>query len=94
MIHILFLLNPSRSDSLAVLDKLNDVFKQLRNGKDFTTVFRQYNTNDMLGETDGYMVWQKPEDMLDSFRNYMADLTGVLLRSRKQGTVQQPPSHR
>ncbi len=80
--HILFALNPGRSDSLAVLNKLTVIHKQLLNGNDFSTVFRQYNTNDMLGETDGYMVWQKPGDMLESFRNEVQSL--------KSGNISKP----
>jgi len=80
--HILFALNPGRSDSLAVFNKLTEIHKQLLNGKDFLTVFRQYNTNDMLGETDGYMVWQKPENMLASFSNEVQGL--------KSGDISKP----
>lgn len=65
--HILFMLTPGRADSLKVLETLGTVRKKILAGAKFDTMLSQYNTIKTLSDTDGYMVWQKPGDMLQSF---------------------------
>ena len=65
--HILFTLNPDRSDSLVALDTLSRIRKKVLDGADFSDMINLYTTNDLVRETDGYMVWQRPEEMLPPF---------------------------
>lgn len=65
--HILLKLEPGRDDSLKTLDLLKEARKRILDGEDFTTVLDEMVTLDVLKETDGYMVWQKPGDMLPSY---------------------------
>lgn len=65
--HILFMLTPGSDDSLAVLETLKGVRKKLIDGADFGDMVAKYVTVDVIRETEGYMVWQKPDEMLPSF---------------------------
>ena len=65
--HILFMLTPGRADSLKVLETLDTARKKILDGAKFDTMLSQYNTIKTLSDTDGYMVWQRPVDMLQSF---------------------------
>lgn len=66
--HILLTLSPDRADSAATLALLRKIRRQLVRGVSFRELSDRYNTLPELRETEGYMVWQKPEDMLDDFR--------------------------
>ena len=79
--HILFMLTPDRADSMAVLGTLASIRNRLLGGERFETLFARYNTYDTLTDTDGYMVWQKPGDMLPDFANAVMGLdTGEISR--------------
>ena len=65
--HILFMLEPGHADSMAVIDKLDAIRDELMAGADFDSILAKYSTVQMINDTRGYMVWQKPEDMLPSF---------------------------
>jgi peptidyl-prolyl cis-trans isomerase SurA len=65
--HILFALIPDHDDSMAVLDILAKIREQIDNGVSFDEMLQKYNNFDELRATDGYMVWQKPEEMLPEF---------------------------
>ena len=80
--HILFALSPGRSDSLAVIETLIRIRKELLDGADFTEILRRYPVNEFIRETDGYMVWQEPRDMLPSFEKAVGDL--------KPGDISEP----
>jgi peptidyl-prolyl cis-trans isomerase SurA len=80
--HILFTLFPSRADSIIALKTVRKIRSQIDNGAEFSEMFEKYNMNDELRRTDGYMVWQKPEEMLEEFLKAVADL--------KQGDISQP----
>lgn len=80
--HILFILTPSRADSIAAMKTVRKIYKELENGADFLEVFGQYNKNEDLRRSDGYMVWQKPEEMLEEFQKAVAGL--------KPGDISQP----
>ena len=72
--HILFMVTPSREDSLAVIDTLNDVRKRIIDGADFGDMVERHTTIDVIRDTEGYMVWQTPDDMLPSFRSAVESL--------------------
>ena len=72
--HILFALKPDREDTLMTLDILTRIRKRLLDGEEFDDLFREYNRDPILTETNGYMVWQKPSDMLPSFQKSIRDL--------------------
>lgn len=80
--HILFSLIPDHSDSMATLRTLRDIRKQIDDGATFEDMCIRYNTLDELRCTDGYMVWQRPDEMLDEFRKEVAGL--------KPGDITQP----
>jgi len=80
--HILFALTPGKEDTLEVTKKLETIRNRIIKGDDFGKILKEYNTYDILAETNGYMVWQKPEDMLDSFRDAIKGL--------KKGDLSQP----
>ncbi|MDP2984676.1 MAG: peptidylprolyl isomerase [Candidatus Latescibacter sp.] len=65
--HILFAIIPDHDDSLAVLDALTKIHDQIVDGTGFDEILEKYNTYDELRETSGYMVWQKPEEMLPEY---------------------------
>ena len=65
--HILFMLSPDKADSLKVIETLGTIRKKILAGEKFETMLSRYNTIKTLNDTDGYMVWQKPEEMLQSF---------------------------
>ncbi len=65
--HILFALKPDRNDSLTALDMLTQIKKRILVGEDFDEMFGLYNKDNLLKETEGYMVWLKPVEMLPSF---------------------------
>ncbi len=65
--HILFMLTPGRQDTLAVLDTLSGMRGRLLEGVEFTDVLAADGVNDLIRETDGWMVWQTPDMMLPSF---------------------------
>jgi peptidyl-prolyl cis-trans isomerase SurA len=65
--HILFALIPDHDDSMAVLDTLTKIHDQIVDGTNFDEILEKYNTYDELRETGGYMVWQKPEEMLPEY---------------------------
>ncbi|MBN1291834.1 MAG: peptidylprolyl isomerase [Candidatus Latescibacteria bacterium] len=65
--HILYMLAPGKEDSLATLKALGFARDKIMSGEKFEMVFSKYNTIETLKQTDGYMVWQKPDDMLESF---------------------------
>ena len=72
--HILFMLTPDKADSLRVLETLGTIRKKLLDGEKFKTTFLQHNTYETLNKTDGFMVWQKPDDMLPSFARVVEGL--------------------
>ena len=72
--HILFTTNPGHADTVAVLDSLATIRQELRDGADFLTLLRRHCTNEFILTTDGYMVWQRPDDMLESFRHAVSGL--------------------
>jgi peptidyl-prolyl cis-trans isomerase SurA len=80
--HILFTLTPDRSDSLAAYKTLQEIRRQLDDGASFDEMCTRYNTLDELRSTEGYMVWQRPEEMLDEFRKEIKGL--------RPGEVTQP----
>jgi parvulin-like peptidyl-prolyl isomerase len=65
--HILFALIPDHDDSMAVLDTLTKIHDQIEDGKSFDDLLEKYNTYDEIRESGGYMVWQKPEEMLPEY---------------------------
>ena len=65
--HILLKLEPGREDSLRTLENLKEARQRILDGEDFTAVLDNMVTLDVLKETEGYMVWQKPGDMLPSY---------------------------
>jgi peptidyl-prolyl cis-trans isomerase SurA len=65
--HILFTLIPSGADSMAAFRTVSRIWNQLQNGADYDDMCQKYNQNEELKATDGYMVWQKPDEMLDEF---------------------------
>ena len=73
--HILFNINPGRADTVAVIDSLRKIRQGLMDGADFGTLLRRHCTNELILATDGYMVWQRPDDMLTSFRQAVAGLS-------------------
>ncbi len=72
--HILFALKPDREDTLMTLDTLTRIRKRLLDGEKFDDLFSEYNRDPILTKTNGYMVWQKPSDMLPSFMESVRDL--------------------
>lgn len=80
--HILFTLIPSHADSIIAFKTVRKLWNQLDDGADFGELFEKSNMNDELRKTDGYMVWQKPDEMLEEFQKAVAGL--------KQGEFSQP----
>ena len=80
--HILFTLIPDRADSSATLNTLKKIREQIESGTSFDEMCSRYNTLEDLRRTEGYMVWQKPEEMLEEFKKAVAGL--------KVGEVSQP----
>lgn len=80
--HILFTLIPNRADSIAALKTIRKLRGMIDDGAEFGEVFEKYNTNEELRMTDGYMVWQKPDEMLEEFQKAVTGL--------KQGDVSKP----
>jgi peptidyl-prolyl cis-trans isomerase SurA len=80
--HILFTLIPDRTDSAATLNTLKKIREQIERGTSFDEMCSRYNTLEELRHTEGYMVWQKPEEMLEEFRKAVSGL--------KPGEVSQP----
>lgn len=80
--HILFMLTPGPEDSLKTLETLRTARRRILEGADFGAMVEEYVTLDAIRETEGYMVWQKPDDMLDSFRKAIQGL--------KEGDVSEP----
>jgi len=72
--HILFMLKPGREDSLATLTRLEKIAAALRKGADFGELLRQNTTDQLLLVTEGCMVWQTPDMLLDSFREAVRGL--------------------
>jgi peptidyl-prolyl cis-trans isomerase SurA len=72
--HILFTTNPGHADTVAVLDSLASIRRELQDGTDFLMLLRRHCTNGLILTTDGYMVWQRPDDMLESFRHAVSGL--------------------
>ncbi len=72
--HILFALTPGPEDSLAARERLAAARRELLDGAAFEDVLRRYCNNDLILSTGGYMVWQRPDEMLDSFRQAAAGL--------------------
>lgn len=72
--HILLMLTPGRQDSLKVLETLEGVRRKLIGGEKFDALLHQYNTVDTLIDTDGYMVWQTPDEMLPEFAHAVKGL--------------------
>ncbi|MFC1606709.1 peptidylprolyl isomerase [Candidatus Latescibacterota bacterium] len=65
--HILLMLTPDRTDSLRVMETLAGIRQRIIGGEPFETMLERYNTYDMIKETSGFMVWQRPGDMLPSY---------------------------
>lgn len=65
--HILFLSTPGKEDSLAVIETLKEIRDKLVKGADFGKMVDQYVTIEVVKETEGFMVWQKPDEMLPEF---------------------------
>jgi peptidyl-prolyl cis-trans isomerase SurA len=80
--HILFALNPDASDSARVMKKLSEARVRLVAGEPFDVVFNQYNSNDLLKTTRGYIVWQTPDELLPSFEEHLIGL--------KRGDITKP----
>jgi peptidyl-prolyl cis-trans isomerase SurA len=80
--HILFALTPDSADSLATRKKLQDIRRQIEDGASFEEMCNKYNTLDELRNSGGYMVWQRPEEMLEEFRKAVTGL--------KPGEITQP----
>ena len=80
--HILFALTPDHSDSMATLKTLQEIRRQIDDGASFEEMCGRYNTLDELRSSEGYMVWQRPEEMLDEFRKAVTGL--------KPGEITQP----
>ncbi len=80
--HILFALTPDHADSMATLRTLQNIRRQIENGASFEEMCNRYNTLEELRGSEGYMVWQRPEEMLDEFRAAVAGL--------KPGDMTQP----
>ncbi|MHB9028733.1 MAG: peptidylprolyl isomerase [Candidatus Latescibacterota bacterium] len=80
--HVLFTLIPDRADSNATMNTLKKIRNQIESGTSFDEMCSRYNTLEELRRTEGYMVWQKPEEMLDEFRKAVGGL--------KPGEVSQP----
>lgn len=80
--HILLTLIPDRADSAATLHTLRGIRRQIGRGSSFDEMCERYNRIEDLRRTDGYMVWQRPEEMLDEFRKAVSNL--------KPGDVSQP----
>ena len=80
--HILFMLTPDRSDSLRALERLSSIRERLLDGEKFEELLAENNTYETLNDTGGFMVWQKPDEMLPSFAKAVAGL--------RQGDVSTP----
>jgi peptidyl-prolyl cis-trans isomerase SurA len=80
--HILFALTPDHDDSTAVMETLTKIHDLIKDGSSFDEILDRYNTFDELRETEGYMVWQKPEEMLPEFEQ--------AIRGLKVGEVSDP----
>ncbi len=72
--HILLTLSPDNADSAATLETLKKIHLRLERGASFDEICERYNTLEELRRTGGYMVWQRPEEMLDEFRQAIAGL--------------------
>ncbi|MFA6472167.1 MAG: peptidylprolyl isomerase [Candidatus Latescibacterota bacterium] len=72
--HILFALTPDHNDSSTVLETLTTIHELIEDGTSFDEIFDRFNTYDDLRATSGYMVWQKPEEMLPEFALAVRDL--------------------
>ncbi len=80
--HILFLLNADSKDSLDAFNKLIEIRELILDGADFDEMFKLYNNDALLKKTDGYMVWNKPSDMMPSFAKNIKGL--------KKGELSEP----
>jgi len=80
--HILFMLTPGKSDSLKTMNDLTKARSRILKGEDFTTVIKDYPVDKLVSETEGYMVWQSPENLLPSFADAIKGL--------KRGDISKP----
>jgi peptidyl-prolyl cis-trans isomerase SurA len=72
--HILFMLTPGRADSIAAMRTARKIRKELDDGAEFSELIEKYSTNDELRKTEGYMVWLRPDEMLDEFQKEVSGL--------------------
>lgn len=72
--HILFMLTPERADSIAAMRTARKIRKELDEGADFSELIEKYTTNEELRKTEGYMVWLRPDEMLDEFQKAVSGL--------------------
>ncbi len=80
--HILFMLTPGRADSIAAMRTARKIRKELDEGAEFSELIEKYTTNEELRNTEGYMVWLRPDEMLDEFQQAVSGL--------KPGDVTEP----
>lgn len=80
--HILFALIPNHADSIFTLNMLRNIRRQAENGTSFDELCSRYNTLEELKKSDGYMVWQRPEEMLEEFQKIVSGM--------KTGEISQP----
>ncbi len=80
--HILFMLTPGKADSLKTLADLEKAGKRIQSGEDFSQIIEDYPVENLIKNTEGYMVWQTTDNMLPSFIEAIKGL--------KQGEVSRP----
>ena len=80
--HILFMLTPGKEDTLATMRTLQAARARLLKGESFDSVLADVSSNELLLKTQGYMVWQRPSDMLEPF--------GDIARNLPQGGISEP----
>ena len=76
------MLTPVRAYSIAAMRTARKIRKELDEGAEFSELIEKYTTNEELRNTEGYMVWLRPDEMLDEFQQAVSGL--------KPGDVTEP----